>query len=97
MNIFRRLPLYSLLLLCGVVLAVGIGATALASALDSGPTPPPRSLPDALHLALAGTQPEGFSANVQLTDHLLEGASLADEGAGGQGGGGGGGGGGGRW
>jgi outer membrane lipoprotein-sorting protein len=89
MNIFRRLPLYRLLLLCGVALAVGIGATALAFALDSGPTPPARTLPDALHDALAGAQPEGFSANIQLTDHLLEGASLAGEGAGGQGGGGG--------
>ena len=40
MNILRRLPLSRLLLLCGVVVAVGVCATALASALGTGPTPP---------------------------------------------------------
>lgn len=85
MNIFRRLPLYRLLVLCAVVLGVGIGATALALALGSGPVPPQRSLAQAVHDALSGAQPEGFSANIQLTDHLLEGAGLASEGAGGGG------------
>jgi len=92
MNVFRRLPLYRLLLLCGVAMAVGIGATALASALDSGPTPPEAPLAQAVHNALSGAAPEGFSANIQLTDHLLEGANLASEGTGPGGGGGGGGG-----
>ncbi len=87
MNIFRRLPIYRLLLGCGAALAVGIGATALAFALDSGPTPPARSLADAIHDALSGPQPAGFSANVQLTNNLLEGASLAGE-VGGEGAGG---------
>lgn len=80
MNILRRLPLSSLLLICGLVLALGISATALASALSTGPTPAPKPLADALHDALAGAGGEpvqGVSANIQLTDHLLEGASLA--------------------
>ena len=34
MNIFRRLPLSRLLLLCGLVVAVGVSATALASAVS---------------------------------------------------------------
>ena len=77
MNILRRLPLSRLLLVCGLVLALGISATALASALSTGPTPPSKPLASALHDALAGAPVEGISANIQLTDHLLEGANLA--------------------
>ncbi len=76
MNIFRRLSLYHLLLLCGLVVAVGISATALASALDSGPTPPAKPLANAIHDALSGPAVQGVSANIQLTNHLLEGANL---------------------
>lgn len=90
MNLLRRLSLYRLLLAVAVAVAVGIGATALAFALGTGPTPPPRQLAQAIHDALGASKPEGFSANVQLTDNLLEGASLASEDAGGGGGGGGG-------
>jgi outer membrane lipoprotein-sorting protein len=80
----RRLPLSRLLLLCAVLVGVGVGATALATALGVGPTPPPKPLPDAVHDALtagAGGNPiQGVSAQIQLTDHLLEGASLASGG-----------------
>jgi outer membrane lipoprotein-sorting protein len=79
-NFLRRLPLPRLLLLCGVLVAVGIGATALAAALGVGPTPPPKPLAEAVHDTLAGAdaQPiQGVSARIQLTNHLLEGASLA--------------------
>jgi outer membrane lipoprotein-sorting protein len=85
-NILRRLPLSRLLLVCGLVLALGISATALASALSTGPTPPSKPLANALHDALAGAPVEGVSANIQLTDHLLEGANLAGGGDGGGGG-----------
>jgi outer membrane lipoprotein-sorting protein len=84
--LLRRLPLSRLLLLCGLVVVLGISITALAFALGTGPTPPAKPLPQAVHdtLAGAGGQPiEGVSASVQLTDHLLEGASLAG-GAGGE-------------
>jgi outer membrane lipoprotein-sorting protein len=76
-NILRRLPLSRLLLLCALVVAIGVSATALAFALGSGPTPPPKPLAQAVHDALSAPSVEGFSANVQLTDHLLEGANLA--------------------
>ncbi len=76
----RRLPLSRLLLLCGVLIGVGVGATALATALGVGPTPPPKPLPDAVHDALTAAPVEGVSAQIQLTDHLLEGASLASGG-----------------
>ncbi len=89
MNSLRRLPLSRLLMLCGLVVAIGVSITAIASAVDSGPTPPAKPLAQAVHDALAaaqGTHIEGVSANIQLTDHLLEGASLAT--GGGEGGGG---------
>jgi len=93
MNFLRRLPLSRLLLVCVLVVAVGVSATALAFAVGAGPTPPPKPLANAIHDALAGAggQPiEGFSANIVLTDHLLEGASLATGGGAGSSGGGGG-------
>jgi outer membrane lipoprotein-sorting protein len=83
--LLRRLPLSRLLLLCGLVVVLGISATALASALSTGPTPPAKPLAQAIHDALAGasgSQIQGVSANIQLTDHLLEGASLASGGEG---------------
>ena len=76
-DFLRRLPLSRLLLLCSVLIAVGIGATALATALGVGPTPPPKPLPNAVHDALTAAPVEGVSAQIQLTNHLLEGASLA--------------------
>jgi outer membrane lipoprotein-sorting protein len=80
MNILRRLPVSRLLLLCALVVAIGVSATAIAFALGSGPTPPAKALPVAVHDALTAPQVEGVSASVKLTDHLLEGASLASEG-----------------
>ncbi len=85
--LLRRLPLSRLLLLCGLVVVIGISATALAFALGTGPTPPPKPLPEAIHDAFAagagGDPIQGISANIQLTDHLLEGANLT--GGGGEG------------
>ncbi len=82
MNILRRLPLYRLLLLCGIVVAVGVSATAIAFAVGSGATPPSKPLADAVHDALSAAPVEGVSANIQFTNHLLEGASLASGGGG---------------
>jgi outer membrane lipoprotein-sorting protein len=83
-NILRRLALSHLLLLCALVLAIGVSATALASALSSGPTPAPKPLAQAIHDALGAPAVEGVSASVTLTDHLLEGASLASGGQSGE-------------
>jgi outer membrane lipoprotein-sorting protein len=76
-NVLRRLPLSRLLLLCGLVVAVAISVTALASAVGSGPTPAPKPLANAVHDALSAPSIQGFSANVKLTNHLLEGVDLA--------------------
>ncbi len=80
-NLLRRLPLSRLLLLCGVLIGVGAGATALAAALGVGATPPPKPLAEAVHDAISAPAPEGVSARIQLTNHLLEGASLAGDGS----------------
>lgn len=83
MNIFRRLPLFRLLIALACAVAVGVIATALAFALGAGPTPAPKPLADAIHDALAGAQGEtvqGVSANITYTNSLLEGASLASGG-----------------
>ncbi|HWW89468.1 MAG TPA: hypothetical protein VNY35_01645 [Solirubrobacteraceae bacterium] len=79
MNPLRRLPLSRLLLLCALVVGLGVSATAIASAVGAGPTAPAKPLADAVHGALSAPPVEGFSASVRLTDHLLEGASLAGE------------------
>ncbi len=80
MNFLRRIPLNRLLALCALAVALGVSATALASTLGSGPVPPAKPLAQAVHDALAGSsgeQVQGVSARIQLTNHLLEGASLA--------------------
>ena len=87
MNVFRRLPLSRLLALCAGVVVIGISVTAIALAAGSGPTPPAKPLAQAVHDAMTGPSVEGFSADVKLTNGLLEGANLAS--GGGQGGAGG--------
>jgi outer membrane lipoprotein-sorting protein len=77
MNILRRLPLYRLLTLCGAVVAAGVSVTAIALAVGSAPKPAPKPLAQALHDALAAPPVEGVSADIKLTNRLLEGASLA--------------------
>ena len=77
MNILRRISLSRLLLVCALTIALGASATALAFALGSEPTPAPKPLAQAVHDALAAPPVQGVSANVKLTDNLLEGANLA--------------------
>jgi outer membrane lipoprotein-sorting protein len=77
-NILRRLPLSRLLLLCALVVALGVSLSALALALGTAPTPPPKSLAEAVHEALAAPAVDGVSARIKLTNHLIEGANLAD-------------------
>jgi outer membrane lipoprotein-sorting protein len=68
-NFLRRASLSRLLLLCGVVVAVGIG-----------PTPPAKPLAGAVHDALSAPKVSGVSARIELTNHLLEGADLTSGG-----------------
>lgn len=80
MNILRRISLSRLLLLCGLVVAIGVSATAIAFAVDSSAPPPAKPLADAVHDALSATPVEGVTAHIQFTDHLLEGANLSSGG-----------------
>lgn len=81
-RLLRGLPLSRLLIGCAVIVAVGIGASALALAVAGGPVPPSKPLAQAVHDALSAPKVEGVSARIQLTNHLLEGASLASGGGG---------------
>jgi len=63
------------------VVVLGISLTALALALGTGPTPLAKPLPEAVHDALTAAPVEGVSAQIQWTDHLLEGANLASGGS----------------
>jgi outer membrane lipoprotein-sorting protein len=76
-KLLRRISLTRLLLGCAAAIAVAVSLTALAFALGSGPTPPAKPLAQAVHDALLAPPVQGFSARVQFTDHLLEGANLA--------------------
>lgn len=82
-SLLRRLPLPRLLLLCATAAVVAIACTALASALGNDPKPAPKPLAQAIHDALTAPKPEGFSARVSLTNHLIEGASIQGQEAGG--------------
>jgi outer membrane lipoprotein-sorting protein len=79
MNILRRIPLNRLLLACALAVALAISGAALASALSSAPKPAAKPLAQAVHDALTATPVDGVSARVTLTDHLLEGASIASD------------------
>lgn len=82
-KLLRRLPTSYLLALACALVALAAGASAVASALTTGPVPREQSLPAAIHEALSAPPVDGVSARIQYTNHLLEGASLA----GGEGGG----------
>ena len=76
--LLRRLPLSRLLLLCGLIVAIGSPSPRSRSRSARGHTPA-EALGHAIHDALAGTgrNQSKASARVTLTNHLLEGASLA--------------------
>jgi outer membrane lipoprotein-sorting protein len=72
-SVLRRISTARLLALCATVVAAIAGGTAIATALDSaGPVPPPRHLADAVHRALLAPAQQGVSADVQLTNHLVD-------------------------
>ncbi|HSD25352.1 MAG TPA: hypothetical protein VLB79_13610 [Solirubrobacterales bacterium] len=73
----RRISTRQLLALCGAVVAIAGGGTALAlAATGGGPTPPPKDLPVAIHDALAAPQVQGVTARVEFTNHLVSTADV---------------------
>lgn len=82
-NYLRRISLRRLLLLCAATVALGTAGTAVALAVDTGPTPPAKPLASAIHAALTATAPSGVSARVELVDHLFEGSEIQSQAEGG--------------
>ena len=76
-ELLRTMSTHRLLaLIAGTVLAI-IGGTAIAlAATGGGPVPRPKPLDTAVHDALAGRDPGGLTARVQLTNHLLGSAGI---------------------
>jgi outer membrane lipoprotein-sorting protein len=67
----------SLLFVVTAIVVLAIAGTAIAVAAKSGgPTPPPKSLPDALHDAATAPTPAGITARVQFTNNLFPGGAL---------------------
>ncbi len=60
-----------LALLAGLVSAIVAGAAIAVAAAGTGPTPPPKALPNAVHSALAAPAPNGITARISFTNHLI--------------------------
>src|SRR5947208_9726659 len=70
--LLRRISTRRLVALCALVVAAAGGGTALAlAATDSGPTPPPKDLPVAIHDALTAPKVDGVTARIEFTNHLI--------------------------
>lgn len=79
MKIFRQLSTPRLLGLMAAVVAVAVGASALAMTAvgSSAPTPPAKPLDQALKDATGATSPAGVTARVQFTNNLFPSGSLS--------------------
>jgi outer membrane lipoprotein-sorting protein len=65
-----------LAMIAGLVVAI-VGGTAIAvAAAGSGPKPPPASLADAVHRALAAPAVQGVTARISFSNHLIDSSSL---------------------
>src|SRR5438270_3987905 len=77
MRFLRRISTRQLLAVCGAVIALAAGTTALAMAMSgSGPKPDPKPLPAAVHDALTAPSVSGVSARIKFTNHLVDSSSL---------------------
>ncbi|MGZ4334316.1 MAG: LolA family protein [Gaiellaceae bacterium] len=80
MKLFRTLPLTRLLALIVVfVAAVTAGAIAVAARGGSGATPPAKPLANAIHDALAATEPAGITARITFTNKLFPSGALTGQ------------------
>ena len=80
MKIFRTLSTTRLIALIAVVVVVAAGgAFAVAATGDSGTTPAPKPLAQAIHDALAGQQPAGITADIGFTNKLFPSGALTGQ------------------
>ena len=82
MNILRRTST-TRLAIAGALIVLAAVAASMALASGSGPTPPKRSLAEAIHHSLAGPRVAGVSARIHFSNHLLPSGALPES-AGGQ-------------
>jgi outer membrane lipoprotein-sorting protein len=78
LKFIRTLSTTRLIVLIAVATAVAAGSAALAVAASGGggPTPPPKPLANAIHDALAGTAPDGITADITFTNKLFPSGAL---------------------
>lgn len=77
MKLFRTLSTTRLVALVTLFVVVAGGAAALAvAARGGGSTPPPKPLAQAIHDALAGTKPDGITADITFTNKLFPSGAL---------------------
>jgi outer membrane lipoprotein-sorting protein len=73
----RRISTRQLLAICAAFVVVICGGTALALAASSGgPKPASKPLANAVHDAITAPSPEGVTARVQFTNHLVDGVDI---------------------
>jgi outer membrane lipoprotein-sorting protein len=77
----RTLPTSRLLVLVFALLFLSAGGAALAVAAsgDSGPTPPPEPLAQALHDAVVAQAPDGITARITFTNKLFPSGALVGQ------------------
>lgn len=76
MSFLRTISTPRLAAICASVAAVAAGGTAIAVAGDSGPVPPAKPLPNAVHDAITAPEVQGITARVKFTNHLIDSSGI---------------------
>ena len=73
----RTISTRQLVVWVAAVVVIGVGGTAIAlAATGGGPVPPPKPLAVAAHDSLAAPAPDGITARIKFTNHLIDSASI---------------------
>src|SRR2546423_6418148 len=79
MSHLRRVSTANLVALSATVLAVLVLGVAIANAIATSGSPPPRtSLPRAIHGAITAPAPKGISARIKFTSRLVDSSLLGE-------------------
>src|SRR5205807_490849 len=79
MSHLRRISTANLLALAATTLAVLVLGVAIANAIATSGSPPPRTtLPRAIHGALTAPAPTGLSARIKFTSRLIDSSLLGE-------------------
>src|SRR5262249_38528922 len=72
----RPLPPQPLALAAAVIVGLAVGAAGIAQAVGGGSPPPPKPLAQAIYDAANAPDPQGISARIHFTNHLLPAGTL---------------------